>query len=829
MVVQARNLICLVEEETEKLISWINEVEHSSATVFEKNQLIVTRLGAHYRRDGLTEIGFWTPELMREVMRPRDIYLEVFTPLEKINWRSPKSKIHVRRDCIPLKQRGEFFWGVLKGMKAGTREKAGSFYWLRYLNPYGKIETIRDIIPYSVPYGIFAPAELYDMESLQENRADLDYFKATGTTKDDDIPRVPAPVNILQIHIGTASKEGSFEGLTNLYRSIGEKIKKNQSLLPYEENYLNYDAVQLLPVEPTIEYRKDFGTNSTIFLIERDQPRRSVGILPPLNRIPVKLFKPNTQDWGYDVPILGSSATNPALLATLRPDELFDFIAVLHNFPNRPIQLIYDLVYGHADNQAELLINRQFFKGPNMYGQDLNHQSPMVRAILLEMQRRKINTGADGIRVDGGQDFRFFNPLTGRVEQDDQYLLAMSDLVQNIQGHKRLLFTIFEDGRPWPEEGWEEKSTYMDLIRLKPESYQWGPLIFAHNTPAIKGFWQKKWQRICEVIYQGQNWITGCGNHDTLRRGSQIDPQLEINWGLGETLTEVIRNAYDNPAVYLWVYGFMPGLPMDFINVLMQAPWMFFRNTDEQYGVKVVSEEAGFLDWQITDTIYQHQDAFTKMKSLGFDELNQLREFTHALHASMIEKNYDLKEVVKACQLCFADDSSACDIEALKLMSRPDMVQFLKELNITKLKQWALMFMEDCHEACNVSHYLEDLDSIQTQYNLSLREFRANHRWLNKNLQGSDRFNKISETETTIFYGLRVNPDNPEEKIVMVIHLEGEPFEVNLLDWLQLDINDWEIGLKTPQLSTIEDLNQLNSLTLSQSQGLLLTSKKLNQ
>ena len=130
-----------------------------------------------------------------------------------------------------------------------------------------------------------------------------------------------------------------------------------------------------------------------------------------MNRSPLKLIKPNTQDWGYDVPILGSSATNPALLGSLRPDELIEFIATLHNFPTGPIHLIYDLVFGHADNQAELLINRQFLKGPNMYGQDLNHQLPMPRAILLEMQRRKINTGADGIRIDGGQDFRSVNGL----------------------------------------------------------------------------------------------------------------------------------------------------------------------------------------------------------------------------------------------------------------------------------------------------------------------------------------------------------------------------------------------------------------------------------
>jgi hypothetical protein len=109
-----------------------------------------------------------------------------------------------------------------------------------------------------------------------------------------------------------------------------------------------------------------------------------------------------------------------------------------------------------------------------MYGQDLNHQLPQVRAILLEMQRRKINTGADGIRVDGGQDFRFFNPLSGRIEQDDAYLLAMSDVVQDIQGYRRRMFTIFEDGRPWPEEGWEEKSTYRDWWKRSPVLFSGG-------------------------------------------------------------------------------------------------------------------------------------------------------------------------------------------------------------------------------------------------------------------------------------------------------------------------------------------------------------------
>ena len=832
MVVESKEFLKLLETETKQLVNWVKEVEHSSnLTIFEKSKLIATRLGSHYRADGLTEVGFWTPELIREVMRPRDIYLEVFTPLGNINWELPQQTIQVRRDCIRLQQEGEFFWGVIKGMKAGTRSKPGSFYWLRYLDLYGRMKIIRDIMPYSLPYGIFAPAEVYDLDRLQRERKDLEYFRHTGTREDKKIPRIPPPCNILQIHVGTASANGCFKGLAEFYQQIATKINNNQSLTSEEENYLGYDAVQLLPIEPTIEYRQNFSTDSTMFVVETEKQRKRIGILPSMNSIPIKLSKPNTQDWGYDVPILGSSATNPALLATLRPDELVDFIATLHNFPGKPIQVIYDLVYGHADNQAELLINRQFLKGPNMYGQDLNHQLPMVRAILLEMQRRKINTGADGIRIDGGQDFRFFNPLTGKVEQDDAYLLAMSDLVQEIEGNKRLLFTIYEDGRPWPEEGWEEKSTYLDLVKLKPDSYQWGPLIFAHNTPTLKGFWHKKWSRVCEVMYQGQNWITGCGNHDTLRRGNQVDASLPtINWDLGKTLNEIIRHAYDNPAVTMWIYGFSPGLPMDFINVLMHAPWMFFRNTDEQYGVKVVSEEAGFLDWQITPQFFQQEGAFKRMKALGFLELEQLREFTHALHSSMIEKRYDLKEVVQACQFCFGENPEACDIDALKLMNRPGMIDFLKRLNITKLKQWALQFMEDCYEVCNVSHYGQFLNPIKTKYNLNLRQFRSRYPWLGKNIQSSDRFNKISEHESTIFYGMRTNPANHKEKIAMVVHLEGEPREINLADWLQLDLAEWELALNTPSFPETNDkadlaqinLSNLKSFQLQQSQGLLL-------
>ncbi|MBE9127352.1 MULTISPECIES: glucosylglycerol hydrolase [unclassified Coleofasciculus] len=812
MIVDTKPAVKLVEDATQELLDWASTLEHSDATYFEKAQALATRLGAHYRADGLTEIGFWTPRLLAQVMRKMEIYLEVLTPLDPIDLQAVEQTVTFRRERLFLKQEGEFFWGVVAGMRPGSREQLGSFYWLRYIDQQGNLQAIRDVVSYSLPYGVFGPAELYDMSSLQNQRADLDYFKATGVASESQaLPRVPAPRNILQLHIGTASKEGTVEGLTCIYREIASKLAANLPLTPAEENYTGYDAIQLLPIEPTIEFRDEYSPESEFFaFISEDE-----------NGLKIKLRKSNTQDWGYDVPILGSSATNSALLGSLRPDELVDFIATLHNFPTGPIHLIYDLVYGHADNQSELLLNRQFLKGPNMYGQDLNHQLPTVRAIFLEMQRRKLNTGADGIRIDGGQDFRFFNPLSGLVEYDDAYLLAMSDVVQEIGGHKRLLFTIFEDGRPWPAEGWEDISTYRELIDLKPESYQWGPLIFAHNTPALETFWDRKWRRVCEVMYEGDRWITGCANHDTVRRGNQIELDTPINWHLGSTLPEVFKNAYDNPATTLWVYGFSPGLPMDFINATMHAPWMFFRNTDERYGVKVVAEEIGFLDWQITSQLYAAEGNFTHLKSLGFLELEQLREFGRALQTAMIEKDYNLVEVVRACQFCLGDNTDQCDIEHLKKLNQPGMIAFLKDLTLERLKSFSLMFMEDCYEVCNVSHYETALDSLRTGFNLNLRRFRHAHPWLGHNLAGTDRFNKISDNEQTVFYGIRSNPQDHGEQVAMVAHMGGKPITVTLGDWLQLELAEWKIAIASPGLDD-NHLADLRCFELQDSQAVLL-------
>lgn len=840
--------IRLLERETQALLDWAEQVHQSDDTVLHKAQQLATRLGAHYRADGLTEIGFteigfWAPELGADMVQPKNIYLEVFTPKQAIDPTKAVQKVTFRRDYVELEKQGEYFWGVVSGMKPGNKNEMGSLYWLRYLDiDTDEVRVIGDCLAHSLPYGVYAPAELYDIDWLQQSRADRAYFEQ-GTPDEAGIVRVHPPANILQLHINTASPNGYLSGLTAVYKTIAEKVQQQQPLTPIEQNFIGYDAVQLLPIEPTVEYRGAHDLGHGFFILKEDD----MGEMDPdtaevereIGDVVVTLKKPDTQNWGYDIVIFGSSATNPAVLETLRPDELVDFIATLHTFPTGPIQVVYDIVYGHADNQGIDLLNGRFLKGPNMYGQDVNHQNPVVRALLLEMQRRKSDTGADGIRIDGAQDFKFFNPLSGRVEYDDTYLSDMAEVLQAIGDRPRRLFAIFEDGRPWPAEGWEKSSTYRDIIEFKPDDFQWGPLIFAHNTPSVLDFWDRKWERVIQQMQLGANWITGCGNHDTLRRGTQVDPELDINWNLGKILPEVLNNAYDNPAISLMTYGFSPGVPMDFINCTTRAPWGFLRNTDDRYGVKVVAEEAGgFLDWQIIPETYNWPELFPRLKGMGFTKLAELRQFVRGLNDAILETDYDLDEVAHLCQKSFGAQATPGAAEAvaqqrksakeLQKLNVPDKSEVLNQLDVVMLKTFARYFMEDAHEMCNVWLQKDVIAAGQVAFNLSLRRFRQAHPWLRENLSGADRFNRVSTPDQTLFYGLRTAltaaGEAAEEQVAMVTHMGGEPFSIALGDWLQINLEEWQVAIASPGIE-IPDAASLNAWELKDSQAILLERK----
>jgi glycosidase len=172
--------------------------------------------------------------------------------------------------------------------------------------------------------------------------------------------------------------------------------------------------------------------------------------------------------------------------------------------------LILDVVFGHSDNQGLRASTSHYFAGPNMYGQNLDYQNPAVRAILLEMQRRKVDFGADGVRVDGAQDFKWWDPARRSCATTTTTCVHGRHRAE-VAGTQYRPWFIFEDGRPWPDEDWELSSTYRAVIegQRDPDVFQWGPLTFAHNTPFIYTFWLSKYWRIREILEVGRELDLG--------------------------------------------------------------------------------------------------------------------------------------------------------------------------------------------------------------------------------------------------------------------------------------------------------------------------------
>ncbi len=762
------NTVCAINQTAaDALAGWRQQVDQGALTPFAGAQQIVRRLGAQFNSDGDCEIGFWYPGIPDHA-GPDDLYLEVITPSEPLDFRTDRQSLAVTVEQVPVVQDGDFIWTVVRNMRPGKRDQAGSFYWLRYRDHNGDWQTVRDPLAHSLPFGASSPAEAYDLGQLHDGRSDLDYFeRLDGTEGSDGLITQTAPANILQLHPGTSTGPGTLEALAAQFGAIAEKQRRNEPLTPAEQCYIGYDAVQLMPLEPTIEF--EAGTD--FWHLDRDQST-------------LTLHTPDMTNWGYDVMTLGSPAVATTVLGSGRPDELVDLISTLHTMPEQPMRVIFDIVYGHTDNQTPAYMNDIYFSGDNMYGKNLNYRHPMVRATLLEMQRRKSNFGVDGLRVDGAQDFKIWDPVAEQLYHDDEYLQLMSDLPVEVGTARYRPWMIFEDGRPWPRDDWELASTYREVTRQQPDVAQWGPLTFAHNTPYLFTFWLSKWWRIREIAEVGSHWITGCANHDTLRRGTQVGPAERINTYLGATLPDIFRKAYDNPAAHLLDYIMMPGIPMEFINANVRAPWSFMRNIDDRYGVKVMAEEAHFTEWAIRDNDYEQPVHFERLKARGFRSRQQLQGFLESLLAFVEVTDYDLGAMVRL--LATTEDDYAT--------LAPD---------VTTLKGIARDWMDDVHDYCNVQHWTDRLDADSRQWFLEVRNFRRQHPSLRDNLGPDDYFDYLHPSEgAVVFVGRRRLRDSGTE-LLFIANMAGAPRELTPceLDIPGLSGDDWQVLFRTQGLS----------------------------
>ncbi|MEO0682398.1 MAG: glucosylglycerol hydrolase, partial [Pseudomonadota bacterium] len=408
----------LHEAATEAMAEDARRALAEAPTAYEAAQTLARRLGAQPGPDGICEIGFWAPELQEHRVPDGDVFIEVLRPEAGLSLTVSLQTVGFERTRLPGARIDGWVFAAVDGMAAGTRDRIGDFYALVWRDAEGEWHRILDPMAASLPFGVFAPAEYYDLAALQAARADAAWFEAM----EGEPAKVGPPTSILQIHVPTATPGMTLASLARHIEAIGEKYLREAELEPADRLFLGYDAVQLMPVEPTTVYEAgpDFWSGDAL----------------DADTAVVELRRPNTTNWGYDIVIAGMAAVNPALLESGRPDELVDLAAVLHNFPWRPKKLIFDVVFGHSDNQGLEALSRHYFAGANMYGQNINYRNWTVRAILLEMQRRKGNFGADGIRVDGAQDFKWWDADAEELRHDDEFLQEMADVVQEVAGKR---------------------------------------------------------------------------------------------------------------------------------------------------------------------------------------------------------------------------------------------------------------------------------------------------------------------------------------------------------------------------------------------------------
>lgn len=781
-------MIEIDREATHALVETCRDLLAESPTAFEASRQIARMLGAH-RQGERCAVGFWAPELLEHRVADGDVFLEVLRPPEDFVLVRARQHVQFQRARIPVERVDSYCFVAVTGMQPGSREVIGDFYALSWRDADGVWRRILDPLAASLPFGAFAPAEYYDVEAMLADRQDVEYWHALPQ---DQVSKLGPTVNILQIHVPTATTGRTLASLARHYDHLAERVRRGAEIERADRLFLGYDAVQLMPVEPTTVH--EMGPH---FWTEEAEDEGG---------ITVDLRQPDTTNWGYDVVIAGSAAVNPALLESGRPDELVDLAAALHNFPLRPKKLIIDVVFGHADNQGLEVLNSHFFAGPNMYGQNMNYRNWTVRAILLEMQRRKVNLGADAVRVDGAQDFRWWDVDTEQVRHDDDYLQEMADVVQEVAGRHYRPWFIFEDGRPWPEEDWELSSTYRAVIEQQRDDdvFQWGPLTFAHNTPFLYTFWLSKWWRIREIVEHGANWISGCANHDTLRRGTQISPKLNINTRLGDTRMDILDRAYDNPGAQTITYTAFPGVPMDFLNASARASWGFIRNQDYRYGVKIMAEEAISLGWQVDDYAYSVSAAFRRLKELGFETREDLARLLNLLPALVDVTGYDLDVMTN---LLNTVDPPLAGPDTYS----PDVLR-------TIARAW----MDDMHDYCNVSGYLDLLSDAQTSFNLEARLFRIDRPWLRGNFGPEDRFAYVKPVKgTVLFTSFRNGPTG--EQVYTVVHMEGGPtgeIDPILLDGSAAQGGGWSVALRTPPIG---DDYLGGPITLRDSMGIVFT------
>lgn len=545
-------------------------------------------LGARPRGE-LVEFTFWLPQHSGFRGAPM---LEILSPRSDPQlWFSPAG-FEAERFLFELKGTGHSWWTALAGLGVGSRHGWGDLYRLHLPRGRRWVSAV-DPLAGSLPFGSFGPAEIYSLTACQKDRADLAYLRRRSRETPPSRPTL-----VLEVHTQTATDGGTLGGLKRWIEESFQCPSGRGPIPPQDWLLRDFDGVQLMPLEPVAE---PVGLASVWNEPPRTGPWR------------VRPDPPQIVNWGYDTLLAGFPAISPGLLEAGRPHEAVDLIAALHNLPQGGVRVFLDLVLGHAHRQAEKLLPPDYFAGPNRYGLNLNYSHPMVRAILLEMVRRKLMLGADGVRFDATQDIQVCDPATGIRRHDDEFLRELGRIEAEVGEIRFQPLRIFEDTRPWPARGWRKRAGFDSGLRDGSADLQWGPVSFPNFSRDLQTCRRSRRRPLLQTLERGADWISGRSTHDTYRQECRL-------WGLlPPQSSRISRSKLFDPPLALLLYTVLPGIPLEFLNALAEQPWGFFRNVDHHGSGqgRDIPGEWGFIRNCLAELEPREKELFSSLRKQG--------------------------------------------------------------------------------------------------------------------------------------------------------------------------------------------------------------------
>jgi hypothetical protein len=315
-----KDTITFIEEAAQAEADATHDALTTAESTFDAERDIARRLGGRVDGD-VCIFGFWTPELLDARVPTGDIFLEILRPVEPVDLTRSHQQVSFERAYVPMVRMDAYCFTAVSGLRPGNIEVVGDFYALVWRDAEGTWHRILDpLAACRCRSARFAPAELYDVGVMQARVATRPTSRrcaALGAAQGRTADEYPADPRSDR-HGRRDARQRSRATIERLANRVAQRLCLLRRPI---QLFLGYDAVQLLPVEPTTVYEAghDFWQR------KRQDERRRVGVASASGHDELGLRRRH----------LGHGAVNPVLLETGRPDELVELAAVLHTFPVR--------------------------------------------------------------------------------------------------------------------------------------------------------------------------------------------------------------------------------------------------------------------------------------------------------------------------------------------------------------------------------------------------------------------------------------------------------------------------------------------------------------